>query len=86
MGETFTKRWYACPAMDPRRGVACTRERGHDGDHRTIAGFPFEATVHGPWPTPTAEDIAAAMSIIAEAGWCDDCGRADGTHDEEVEH
>lgn len=80
--------WFTCPALDPRRGVACMRVRGHSGDHRTIGGFPFEATVSGPWPKPSDEDKAAARSIIAAAeGWCDDCGAPAGEpHDEEVEH
>lgn len=84
----------ACGALDPRRGVGCNLIEGHAGDHKSVGGFPFARTEVDAGASNA--DRAAALTMLHEAGiqpdWetggvpCDDCGRSDGTHDEEVEH
>lgn len=40
-----------CNAMDPQRGVGCTKTIGHRGDHRSVTGRTFPKT---DWRTEVA--------------------------------
>lgn len=57
-----------CPEQDPRRGVGCALTLGHKGDHESIGGFPFSRTQLDPAEKPSEADLAAARSMLSEAG------------------
>jgi hypothetical protein len=55
-----------CLATDPHRGVSCHLPRGHEGDHASVAGFPWE-NEHNPRPKyqgASAGDLAAVEELL----------------------
>ena len=56
-----------CLATDPLRGVSCNLPLGHQGDHKSVAGFPFE-NEHFPKPRyegASEDDMAAVNELLA---------------------
>ena len=63
-----------CEAMDPDRGSQCYRAPGHTGDHKSLAGYPFENLPHDErtYPLPSVDDIEAVKELLGETGWTKD--------------
>ena len=86
-----------CLSMDPIRGVACNLPLHHEGDHKSVGGYPWE-NQHFPRPRyegASEADLAAIEEILGEPAAdpyflsteCDDCGAQPGEAcNPDVEH